>query len=206
MEFKLEILGRMSFEEALIHQKKTAQKVRDHLVPSTFLLVEHPTVVSMGKRSSNNHILVSQDVLDKQKIKVVSTDRGGQVTLHMPGQLVCYPIFDLKSLGMGIKQFVSFLADIIISFLDMFNINGYYDSNNPGVYVGNKKIAFVGIRVDRFVTRHGFALNCFNDLKLFDYIVACGKSHQLFTSIQVEKSSNHNNMQYYFDYFKELLL
>ena len=204
MEFKVEILGRMSFEEALIYQKKTVQKVRDQLIPSTFLLVEHPAVVPMGKRSSNDHILVSPENLEGQNIKVVPTDRGGLVTLHMPGQLVCYPIFDLKCVGMGIKPFVSFLADIIISFLNTFNINGYYDEKNPGVYVGDKKIASVGIRVDRFVTRHGFALNCFNNLKLFDYIVACGKSHQLFTSIKAEKTSSPENIQYYFDCLREI--
>jgi lipoyl(octanoyl) transferase len=165
--------GRVAYDDALAMQRRIAAEVRDGGAPALILL-EHPHVYTLGARGKQQHVLATDDLLRLRGADVVRTDRGGDVTYHGPGQLVGYPILDLRALGLGPAAYVSRIEDALIEALRTFGIRGDRSDLNRGVWVDGAKIAAIGVRISRGVTTHGFALNVNTDLSYFEHIVPCG--------------------------------
>ena len=167
-------LGVVEFEKALQLQDCLTLARCAGDIPDTVILLQHPSVFTLGKSGREEDIVVPRSSLDIEGITILQTDRGGGVTYHGPGQLVLYLIFNLKAKGIGIHQYVHNLEEVVIRTLDDFYIKSCRDSRYPGVWVGSEKICALGIRVSRWCTKHGLALNVNADLRYFDYIVPCG--------------------------------
>ncbi len=138
------------------------------------ILVEHPPVLTFGKHGDKAHLLFAADHFKKQGVQLVDTDRGGEVTAHVPGQLVVYPILRLADFKLTPRRYVELLEDTVIEALEIFGIKGTRDGDHPGVWLGKKKICAVGVRIKQRVSLHGIALNVCNSLDLFQQIVPCG--------------------------------
>jgi len=160
-----------------------AQRVRGE-IPDTLLLLEHRPVYTLGTSASRDHVLFNEESLTKRGIDLVTTSRGGDVTYHGPGQLVGYPIVHLGDLGIKVLEYLTALEEIIIKVASRYGVNVGRDSRNRGVWVGNSKLAALGIRVSRQVTMHGFALNVNTHLSDYSGIVACGLQGVGVTSLQ----------------------
>ncbi|HXK33562.1 MAG TPA: lipoyl(octanoyl) transferase LipB [Dehalococcoidia bacterium] len=154
-------------------QRRIADEVREGAAPALILL-EHPHTYTLGVRGKQQHVLASEGLLRSRGAKVVRTDRGGDVTYHGPGQLVGYPILDLRALGLGPAAYVSLIEDALIAALRAFGISGCRSDLNRGVWVDGAKAAAIGVRISRGITTHGFALNVNTDLSYFEHIVPCG--------------------------------
>ena len=152
-------------------------------LPALLLLLQHPHVYTLGRRGSETDILVSANTLRELDADVYHTDRGGEVTYHGPGQLVGYPILDLRAAGLGPLAYVRALERVIISTLAELDIRATAEDRPTGVWVGDAKIAAIGVRVSRGVTMHGFSLNVNPDLTYFNHIVPCGMPSASVTSI-----------------------
>lgn len=177
-------LGCCPYHEAHAWQKRLAAKRKKGLIEDHLLLLEHPPVITFGKRDAEGDLLVSRSFLRQGGIEVVATDRGGKITYHGPGQLVAYFIFHLR--GMTVPDFVHRVEDILIGMLDEYQIVGERDAKNPGVWVGSNKIAAVGFHIDHQVTTHGIALNVNCDLRPFRYFHPCGILDRGVTSLEKE--------------------
>ena len=152
-------------------------------ISDVILFLEHHPVLTIGASGGKENIIASRDALAFQGVTIVHTDRGGNITYHGPGQLVGYLIFDLKTRGSDLHQYMRNLEEVIIRTLSDFNIAGNRDPRYPGVWVGQEKICAVGVRVRRWVTKHGFALNINNGLEAFSYINPCGITNRGVTSM-----------------------
>ena len=155
-------------------QKELHRLVADGTLPDLLLLLEHPHVYTLGRRGSLSDILASPEVLSERGIEVHHVDRGGEVTYHGPGQLVGYPIVDLRRWGGGPLRYVRALEEVLIDTLAEFGVSASGEPRPTGVWTGESKIAAIGVKVSRGVTTHGFALNVNPDLSFFDHIVPCG--------------------------------
>lgn len=165
--------GIVPYQQAWQLQQRIAAAVRDGGDPCLILL-EHPPVYTLGVRAKPEDLLLGEAVLQSRGAEVHRTDRGGDVTFHGPGQLVAYPILDIRRYDQGPSWYVHQLEALVIDALDRFGIRGERSARNPGVWVDDAKIAAIGVRVSRGVTTHGFALNVNTDLRYFDDIVPCG--------------------------------
>lgn len=168
-----------------------ARRFQEHLVTSVraggdwaLILLEHPPVYTLGARARAEHLLFDASRFAALGAEVHETDRGGDVTFHGPGQLVGYPIIDLRSYGQGPVWYVRSLEQALIDALASFGIVAGRSEGRPGVWVGEEKIASIGVRVSRGVTKHGFALNVNTDLAYFDHIVPCGLPGVRVTSME----------------------
>ncbi len=177
-------LGIVDYAKALDLQHHLWSKRIVEEVPDLLLLLEHPHVITLGRRGDVSHLLVSPDILEAMKIPIFHTERGGDLTYHGPGQLVVYPIFNLKDYGYRLIQYVSQLEEVILSVLRDFGIEGRRDSSNRGVWVGGDKIASIGVAIKRWVSLHGLALNYTTDLKYFSLIHPCGLRGKKMTSME----------------------
>jgi lipoate-protein ligase B len=176
-------LGVVGYVEA---QQLQEQLVRARItgdVPDTLLLLQHLPVITMGASAKEDNIVVPRKRLADEGVPTVYSDRGGCVTVHELGQLVGYPILDLSTKGRDLHQYVWNLEQAVIGFLSDYSIVAHRDPDHPGVWVGGYKICAVGIRVSRWVTKHGFALNANNDLKYFSYVHPCGIADRGVTSM-----------------------
>ena len=176
-------LGSVDYPDALALQRDLHHRVAIGDLPALLLLLQHPHVYTLGRRGSETDILVSAEVLRELDADVHHTDRGGEVTYHGPGQLVGYPILDLRAAGLGPLAYVRALERVIISTLAELGIRATAEDMPTGVWVGNAKIAAIGVRVSRGVTMHGFSLNVNPDLTYFNHIVPCGIPSASVTSI-----------------------
>ncbi len=167
-------LGLRPYGEAWEIQKELFAKRVDRSIPDTLLLVEHPHVYTLGKHANADHLLASQEYLQSRGIELYHVDRGGDITYHGPGQLVGYPIFHLKDHGESVGGYVHAVETVLIRMLHGFGIEASRQEKLTGVWVGDRKIAALGMRVSKWVTMHGFALNVTTDLSLYDGIVPCG--------------------------------
>ena len=167
-------LGMVDFAEASQLQSELIEQRRAGKIPDVILFLQHRPVITIGAFGGEQNIMVPRDVLEKEGISVTHTDRGGDITYHGPGQLVGYPILDLKIRGRDVHQYVHDLEEVVIRTLGDYSINAHRDPDYPGIWVGQEKICALGIRVVHWVTKHGFALNVNNDLKPFSYINPCG--------------------------------
>lgn len=152
-----------------LHEKRVKQRIED-----TFIFVQHPHVYTLGKSGREQSFRVNIEFLKQKGIPVYRIERGGDVTYHGPGQIVGYPIFNIRERLAGIKNFVDRIEDAIIMMLKEYGIDGRKNKNMIGVWVNDEKICALGIAVKRWVSFHGFALNVNTDLKYFDYIFPCG--------------------------------
>lgn len=176
-------LGQRNFKEVwniqkLLHQRRLAGEVAD-----TLLLVEHNPVITLGKSGKNDNILIPDSSLKEKGVDFYRIERGGDVTYHGPGQLVGYPIFNIKERLVGIKLFIERIEEAIIATLAEFKIKGEKKEKMVGVWTKAGKICSIGIAIKRWVSFHGFALNVNNDLKYFDLIYPCGFKNIKMTSI-----------------------
>ena len=153
-------------------------------VPDVLLLVEHPPVYTIGRRGGDEHLLVGPTFLESKGAEVFHIDRGGDITFHGPGQLVGYPILDLTDHRRDVHWYLRQLEESLIRTLAEFGIRAGRQEGLTGVWIGDEKVAAIGIKVSRWVTMHGFALNVTTDLRYFDYIVPCGISDKRVTSME----------------------
>ncbi len=143
-------------------------------VPDTLMLLQHPPTITTGRGTKPGHILWSEERLRQEGVAVADIGRGGDVTLHGPGQLVGYPIVDLKPDRCDVRLYVRALEEVMLRTLNDFGIEGSRRQGMIGVWIGNMKVGAVGVRISRWVTLHGFALNVCNEMRLFEAIVPCG--------------------------------
>ncbi|MBS1859060.1 MAG: lipoyl(octanoyl) transferase LipB [Acidobacteria bacterium] len=169
-------LGRIRYGEALAIQQQLAAGRKQGLVPDHLLLLEHPHVVTMGRNGHAENLLAGPEIMARAGIEYFPTDRGGDVTYHGPGQLVGYPILDLREWKRDVGAYVRAIEQTLIDTLADYRIAAGRIPKLTGVWVGERKIAAIGVHLSRWVTSHGFALNVTTDLSYFQYIVPCGLS------------------------------
>ena len=167
-------LGRLDYPAALQLQQRLAADRKQGLIPDQLLLLEHPHVITLGRNGHLENLLASDDILARAGIAFYPTDRGGDVTYHGPGQLVGYPILDLRDWQRDVGAYVRAVEETIIVTLAEYGIEAGRIPKLTGVWVGERKIAAIGVHLSRWVTSHGFALNVSTDLSYFQYIVPCG--------------------------------
>ncbi len=153
----------------------------------TLILCEHPPTLTLGRSSDEKHILISQEELDERNVSVHHIDRGGDITLHAPGQLVVYPILDLANFGKDLRSYLRRLEQVAIDLLSGFDIVASRFSGQTGVWTGKKKIASIGIGVRKWISFHGLAVNVNTDLNLFSMIKPCGLDVEMTSMSQMIK-------------------
>ncbi len=178
---EVRLLGRIGYAEALALQEETAAAVKAGATAGTVFVLEHDPVITLGGNKPINKVLFAPPGVD-----LVQTDRGGGTTVHNPGQLVVYPVMALRPLGFGVKSFVDWVLGLGRDLLAGFGVAAACRINPLGLWVGERKIASLGIHVSRGVATHGIAVNLDNDLRLFDAIVPCGLSGVAMTSAALE--------------------
>ena len=171
-------LGTVGYADGLLAQREFAELRRAEAIGDTLLLCEHPPVYTLGTNAD------PKDVKDPQGAEVVQTDRGGEATWHGPGQVVGYVIADLEPRGRDIHAFCRDLEEIMLRTLADFGLSGRRIEGLTGVWLGEEKVGALGVRVRRWITMHGFALNVGCDLKWFDTVVPCGLTTRRVTSME----------------------
>lgn len=164
-------------------QQQLFQRVSEKRSDHYLILTEHQPVITIGQKSNPAHLLVQEKFLNDQGIELFHIDRGGDVTFHGPGQLVGYPILNLFDFKQDINWYLRCLEEVIIRTLADFGLSTERIKDLTGVWIGNKKICAIGVKVTRWVTMHGFALNVSTDLNYFQYMIPCGISGKGVTSI-----------------------
>ena len=178
-------LGRVPYEGAWALQRQMADARRAGLIPDTLVLLEHPHTYTIGRSGTRDHVFLNEAELAERGITCLDVDRGGDVTYHGPGQLVGYPILDLgptPDVGLYLRNLEGCLIDVLGDFgITAGRLSGY-----TGVWIGDRKIVAIGVKVAQGVTTHGFALNVSTDLSLFTHILACGIPDKGVTSMTLE--------------------
>jgi len=187
--------GLANYPEVLQLQHRLREKRRRGEISNTVLIVEHLPVITLGARQSANKLLVSKEDLAQKHIDVVDIHRGGGTTAHNPGQLVFYPILHLQQLNLGISEYIRELESIGVELLEQLGVHAERKKGYPGLWVGTKKIASIGVRVSKFITHHGMAINIQNDLSIFDSITPCGMDGVEMTSVLKETGKRHSMSQ-----------
>lgn len=176
-------LGVLPYELALKLQQRLMQARAEGNIPDVLLLLQHPPVFTIGRFRGEEDIIAPPETLIQRGIAVFHTNRGGGITYHCPGQLVGYPILNLKENGLGVHEYIWKLEAVIINLLLALGIQGHRVTKYPGAWVGEKKVCSIGIHVNHCITTHGFALNVSNDLRYFRYIRPCGLKSEVMTSL-----------------------
>lgn len=176
-------LGLINYSRAYCLQERLLRQRLDNEIADTLLLLEHPPTITIGKSGKLENVLVSQTQLAKEGISLFFVDRGGDVTYHSPGQLVAYPIIDLRKRGRDAHKYVHDLEEVLIRILNDFCIRACRDGNHAGVWVKDEEVAAIGLSIRSWITMHGFALNVNVDLAQFSIINPCGFSDRKVTSI-----------------------
>lgn len=175
--------GQVDYNKAYRLQIELARNRVNGSIGDVFLLLEHPPTITIGKKGDVENVVVSLDELREKGISVYFIERGGDVTYHGPGQLVGYPIIDLNYQGKDIYRYINNLEEVLIRALKDFGIESGRDHTHRGVWIGDIEIAAIGLRVSRWVTMHGFALNVNNDLEPFSLINPCGFTGRRVSSV-----------------------
>jgi lipoyl(octanoyl) transferase len=178
-------LGIIEYGEALELQRQLVEERRADRIPDTLLLLEHPPVITLGvkARGDRRHVLASRESLDKAGVAVYETGRGGDVTYHGPGQLVGYPIIDLRPDRCDVHRYVRDIEEVLIQATRSFGVEAGRSAGLTGVWVGDSKLAAIGVRISRWITSHGFAYNVAPNLDHFSWIVPCGLQDRGVTSL-----------------------
>ena len=185
-EIEVHRLGIVAYGDALDLQQSLVAKRKSGAIPDQLLLLEHPPVITLGvkARTDRSHILATADELATEGVEVFESGRGGDVTYHGPGQLVGYPILDLRPDRCDVHRYVRDLEEVLIRAVRRYGIESTRSAGLTGTWVGDRKIAAIGVRIARWVTSHGFALNVSTNLAHFGLIVPCGLSDKGVTSIE----------------------
>jgi lipoyl(octanoyl) transferase len=187
-------LGRVPYADALALQQQLVEERRAGNIPDTLLLLEHPHVVTLGvkargslangKGNANGNIVATREQLDARGVELFEAGRGGDVTYHGPGQLVGYPILDLRPDRCDVHRYVRDLEEVLIRVAADYGFAAGREKGFSGAWVGEEKLAAIGVRISRWITSHGFALNVNTDLSYFDLIVPCGIADKGVTSLE----------------------
>ena len=176
--------GRVPYAEALELQQSLVDARKRDEAPDTLLLLEHPHVITLGRAADKSNIIAPPSLLAARGVEVFETGRGGDVTYHGPGQLVGYPIINLAPDRCDLRRYVRDLQEVLIRTAADFGVEAARHAQHIGVWVGDEKLAAIGIRVSRWVTMHGFAFNVTTDLDYFQLIVPCGLADHGVTSLE----------------------
>ncbi|GBD92347.1 octanoyltransferase [bacterium BMS3Abin04] len=179
-------LNSIDYKKAWDYQKELFQKRLDGVIPDTLLLLEHPHTYTFGKTADRKNLISSESYLRKNKISVYDIDRGGDVTYHGPGQIVGYAILSLSEWKEDTDKYLRALEDVIIQTCSSFGLSCGRKPKYTGVWIDDRKICAIGIKVSRWITMHGFALNVNTDLSLFNGIIPCGIAGKEVTSLKKE--------------------
>ena len=182
-------IGRKSYKAVWDLQKEMQQQRIKGEIEDTLILVEHDPVYTLGKNANEDHLLQSRD----ESVDVFNIERGGDITFHGPGQLVGYPILDLSNYKKSVSWYMRTLEQVLIDTLIEFKITAHRNDGLTGVWVGDEKIAALGVRISRWVTMHGFALNVNPDLSFYDGIIPCGIFDHGVTSMEQLLGETQNN-------------
>jgi lipoate-protein ligase B len=197
--------GLTDYRQILQLQHQLQEKRRLSEIQNTVLIVEHPPVITLGARQSANKLLVNKEDLIRKNIDVVDIRRGGGTTAHNPGQLVFYPILNLQEFDLGISEYIRELESIGIELLEQLDVHSKRRKGFPGLWIGAKKIASIGVRVSKFITYHGMAININNDLSIFDFLIPCGLDNVEMTSVQ-EQTGKQCSMSHVKERLSDLLI
>jgi lipoyl(octanoyl) transferase len=183
-ELAISRLGVVPYADALALQESLVAARRAGRIPDTLLLLQHPHVITIGVRKGGaSHILASPDQLAGRGVVVIETGRGGGVTYHGPGQIVAYPILDLRPDRQDVHRYVRDLEEVMIRACRDFGVDAGRIAGLTGAWVNGNKIGAIGVRISRWITSHGFAFNVNTDLEYFHLIVPCGIAHRGVTSL-----------------------
>jgi lipoyl(octanoyl) transferase len=185
-EILIRRLGVVPYEDGLELQRALVERRKADEIPDQLLLLEHPPVITLGVRTRHDrsHVVASPETLEAQGVEVFESGRGGDVTYHGPGQLVGYPILDLRPDRCDVHRYVRDLEEVLIRAAAAFGITAGRSSGLTGAWVGDEKLAAIGVRIARWITSHGFALNVSTNLAHFGLIVPCGITDKGVTSLE----------------------
>ena len=181
-------LGLIDYKDAWDLQKHTFELRYQKKISDIIYLLEHPHTYTLGKVADKKNLIGSKEYLENKKISVYNIDRGGDITYHGPGQIVGYPIIDLNEWQNDTHKYLRALEEVIIRTCGHYGIMGIRDPKYTGVWIENRKIAAIGVKISRWITMHGFAFNVNTDLSLFTGIIPCGIVDKEVTSLQKELS------------------
>lgn len=186
MKLQVRQIGKVNYRDALLLQEKLFDLRFHGKIDDTLILVEHPSVLTIGKSGKDINILASREQLKKEGIDIYKVSRGGDVTYHGPGQIVGYPIIDLNYLGKDVHDFVWKIEEVFIRLLkDIYQVVAHSELKKyTGVWVNDEKIVAIGIQIKKYITMHGFAFNVNTQLENFRWIVPCGISDKGVTSLE----------------------
>ena len=179
---------RISYKKAMLYLNKRVEEVKNGKNRELLWILEHPTTYTAGVSYNK------KEIIDK-RIKVIQSNRGGKITLHNPGQKIIYFVIDLNKRKKDIRKLINILEISIINFLKIFKIKSQKDKQNIGIWVNDKKIAAIGIRVSRWIAYHGCSINISNDLSEYLKVIPCGLSNKKITSVLIEKGVNPKNYE-----------
>jgi lipoyl(octanoyl) transferase len=179
-------LGRIGYADALALQERLLEARCEQRIDDTLLLLEHDPVVTLGRGAKREHVLLSREALELQGVSLFETGRGGDVTYHGPGQLVGYPILDLSPDRRDVRRYVSALEEVMIRVSETYGLRAQRIAGLNGAWIEDRKVGAVGVRIRRWVTMHGFALNVTTRLSAFELIVPCGIPDKRVTSLESE--------------------
>ncbi len=176
-------IGKTEYSYAWDLQKSLLDLRNEGKIPDVILFTEHHHTYTIGKSGGDDHLLASEDELRSKGIALFKIDRGGDITYHGPGQIVCYPIIDLKNHYLDVHRYLRDLEEVVIRALKRYSIEAHREPDYTGVWVGSEKICAIGVKVSHWVTMHGFAFNINTDLSYFGRIIPCGIFHMGVTSL-----------------------
>ena len=182
----------IEYNKAIKYLEKRLDQVVNKKSTELIWILEHPSIYTAGKTYKNSEIL-------NKKIKIISTNRGGKITWHGPGQLICYFVIDLKKRNKDIRIFIKSLENIIITTLNKFNIKSFADRKNVGIWVEKNqyiyKVAAIGLRVKKWIAYHGFSLNISNKIEPYEKIIPCGIKNRGVTNLYKIKKQNYKSLR-----------
>jgi len=200
-------LGLLSFEEADKFQKQLRDKKVEEGGPEIFLFLEHPPIITSGRRERTEELTADACMLSERGIEIAKADRGGGYTFHGPGQFIGYVILNAAKWG-GVKGVINFLEELMLRVLVSYSVTASRKKDHPGVWVGDSRLGFIGLSVKKGVTAHGFALNVINSLVPFSFIIPCGVRDKKVTSLKKltgKDYSMHDVRDRFLVYLEELV-